>query len=71
MPEAVAGKTGTTEGARQVLITQFAWEGHSVIVVVMGSTDRYVETVTIFEWLRQNYTWVSWSSALGRVKRDL
>lgn len=51
-------KTGTTEGAAQVLITQFNRDGHNIIVVVMGSDDRYLETTRIINWIFSAYEWV-------------
>jgi D-alanyl-D-alanine carboxypeptidase (penicillin-binding protein 5/6) len=51
-------KTGTTEGAGQVLITQVERENHEVLIVIMGSQDRYGETRRIIEWIWQNYTWL-------------
>lgn len=57
-PTVVGIKTGTTEGAAQVLITQFNRDGHNIIVVVMGSDDRYLETTQIINWIFSAYEWV-------------
>ena len=58
----IAGKTGTTEGAGQVLVTLFEREDQSgqkrqVLVVVMGSKDRYADTNTIIDWVFATYQW--------------
>lgn len=53
----VGVKTGTTEEAGQVLITQFERDGHQVVVVVLGSMDRYADTSTISDWIWQSYSW--------------
>lgn len=58
-PTVVGIKTGTTEGAAQVLITQFVRDGHTIIIVIMGSDDRYLETTQLINWVFDSYTWVS------------
>lgn len=56
--EGVKGiKTGTTEGANQVLITLYERDGHEIILVVMGSEDRYEETKHLLNWVFDVYTW--------------
>ncbi len=50
-------KTGTTEGARQVLITQVERDGHTVLVVVMGSDQRYVDTSSLINWTFATHSW--------------
>lgn len=57
-PTVVGIKTGTTEGAAQVLITQFVRDGHTILVVVMGSDDRYLETTQLVNWVFEAYKWV-------------
>ena len=58
-PTVIGIKTGTTEGASQVLITQYLRDGHNVIIVVMGSNDRYFETTQLIDWVFDSYKWVS------------
>ncbi len=56
--ETVVGvKTGTTEEAGQVLIAQFEKNGQQVVVVVLGSLDRYADTSLIRDWIWQAYLW--------------
>jgi D-alanyl-D-alanine carboxypeptidase (penicillin-binding protein 5/6) len=50
-PRILAGKTGTTELAREVLVSLVDEQGHLLIVVVMGSSDRYADTQVILDWL--------------------
>lgn len=57
-PTVVGIKTGTTQGAAQVLITQFNREGHNIVIVVMGSDDRYLETTKLVDWVFNAYTWI-------------
>lgn len=57
-PTVVGIKTGTTEGAAQVLITQFNRQGHNIVIVVMGSDDRYLETTKLVDWVFDAYIWI-------------
>lgn len=54
----VAGKTGTTELAGQVLTSLVIVDGHEVIITVMGSQDRYADTISLYEWIQKTYNWV-------------
>lgn len=51
-------KTGTTDGAGQVLITLIERNKARVLVVVMGSSDRYLDTRQIIDWIFSSYEWV-------------
>lgn len=53
----LAGKTGTTDEARQVLITLVETRGHRYVLVVLGSEDRYSDTRRLADWVDQQYTW--------------
>jgi serine-type D-Ala-D-Ala carboxypeptidase (penicillin-binding protein 5/6) len=57
--EVVGLKTGTTDGASQVLITQVNNGENSILIVVMGSTDRYLETNRLIDWVFNSHVWVS------------
>lgn len=54
----LAGKTGTTSLAGQVLTSLVVIDGKEVIISVLGSTDRYVDTISLYNWLAQTYVWV-------------
>lgn len=56
-PSVTGIKTGTTEGAGQVLITQVERDGQKLIIVVMGSSDRYADTRTLINWSFGSYRW--------------
>jgi len=56
-PSIKGGKTGTTEYAKQVLVSVVEKDGHKLIMVVMGSDDRYADTEAILNWIFQNYSW--------------
>ncbi|MBD3250153.1 MAG: hypothetical protein GF381_01100 [Candidatus Pacebacteria bacterium] len=50
-------KTGTTELAGQVLITLVERDGHQVLIVVMGSEDRYADTTRLIDQTFSEYQW--------------
>jgi serine-type D-Ala-D-Ala carboxypeptidase (penicillin-binding protein 5/6) len=47
-------KTGTTEGAGEVLVTSRIQNGHTLIIVVMKSLDRFADTQKLFHLLTDN-----------------
>jgi serine-type D-Ala-D-Ala carboxypeptidase (penicillin-binding protein 5/6) len=50
-------KTGTTQFAGENLITEVDRDGHSVIIVTLGSHDRFNETKQLIEWVFNNFEW--------------
>jgi len=60
--EVVGIKTGTTDGAGEVLVTQVerevGLEKRKVIIVLMGSLNRYADTTVIMDWVFDSYDWV-------------
>jgi serine-type D-Ala-D-Ala carboxypeptidase (penicillin-binding protein 5/6) len=50
-------KTGYTEGAGQALVTLVERESHPVIIVVLGSTDRFFDSAELIEWVYDNFHW--------------
>lgn len=59
----VGVKTGTTERAGEVLVSQYQSPDHTVLIVVAGSDDRYRDTRLIKNWIESHYTWVVPTSA--------
>lgn len=56
--EGVLGiKTGWTEVARENLVTEVKRNEHSVMIVVLGSSDRFGETKELINWIFENYSW--------------
>lgn len=51
-------KTGTTDRAGEVLISEIEYLDRSIITVVMGSQQRYLDTATILNWIDSSYVWV-------------
>lgn len=50
-------KTGTTEAAKENLVTLVERGGHRVLLVVLGSDDRFGETTKLIDWAYDNFTW--------------
>lgn len=50
-------KTGFTDHAGQVLITQSNKDGHRIVSVVMNSPDRFQESKILIDWAFGNYYW--------------
>lgn len=56
--EGVKGvKTGWTENARENLVTYVERDNRKVMIVVLGSSDRFGETKELVEWVYSNYKW--------------
>lgn len=50
-------KTGTTEQAKENLVTLVERDNHRVLVVVLGSDDRFGETTGLIDWVYTNVIW--------------
>lgn len=50
-------KTGTTEEAKESLVTLVERNGHRVLLVLLGSDDRFTETTRLIDWAYSNFTW--------------
>jgi serine-type D-Ala-D-Ala carboxypeptidase (penicillin-binding protein 5/6) len=58
-PGVVGLKTGTTDLAGEALITQVDREGRKVLIVILGSKDRYSDTKKIIDWIFSHYQWLN------------
>lgn len=56
-------KTGTTEGAKENLVTLVERNGHKILLVVLGSNDRFGETTKLIDWAYTNFTWAEIETA--------
>lgn len=59
-------KTGTTEGAGQVLVTAKQNDQHTYVIVVMESQDRYADTWTLLHVLDTNVTFTPPLAMVGQ-----
>ena len=50
-------KTGYTENAKENLVTLVDRENHRVLLVVLGSDDRFGETTKLIDWVYSNFIW--------------
>lgn len=50
-------KTGTTEQAKESLVTLVERDNHQVLLVVLGSDDRFGETTRLIDWTYANFVW--------------
>jgi len=57
VPHTVGIKTGTTEGAGEVLIYEYDDSLRDVVIIVMGSSDRFADTKNILDWVLASYAW--------------
>jgi serine-type D-Ala-D-Ala carboxypeptidase (penicillin-binding protein 5/6) len=56
-PGVIGIKTGTTSQAGETLVTEIDRDGRRIILVVMGSSNRYQETTAMIEWVFGRYQW--------------
>ncbi len=52
----LGGKTGYTEEANGNLISIFSYSGRPIMVIVLGTNDRFGETGRLLNWFKSNYT---------------
>ncbi len=52
-------KTGTTEGAGEVLVTSAEIKGRTFIIVTMNSQDRFGDTATLLDYISNNLSYVN------------
>ena len=51
-------KTGYTAAAGQCFVGLTKIDGHDVITIVLGSTDRFGETQALVNWIGTNWQWL-------------
>lgn len=57
IPGTVGVKTGKTQEAGEVLIYEYKKDSKNIMIVVMGSLDRFADTKNLLTWLLKNYSW--------------
>jgi D-alanyl-D-alanine carboxypeptidase (penicillin-binding protein 5/6) len=50
-------KTGWTENAGECLVSYIERDGHPVIIVILGSRDRFGETAKLVDWVYTHHAW--------------
>lgn len=54
-PDFLGGKTGYTDEASGNLLSIFSYENRPILVIVLGSSDRFGDTHNLINWFEQNY----------------
>jgi len=63
----VAGvKTGFTAQAGENLVTTVSRNGHRIMLVVMGSEDRFADTRILIDWVFNEFNWVTIAPTQGQ-----
>jgi len=57
IPGTTGVKTGTTQNAGEVLIYKYEDGMKSIVIIVMGSEDRFNDTRSLLSWVASNYRW--------------
>ncbi|MDO8488463.1 MAG: D-alanyl-D-alanine carboxypeptidase family protein [bacterium] len=57
IPGVIGIKTGYTEGAKQALVTLVKRDDHPVILVVLGSDDRFADSAALIDWVYSDFDW--------------
>lgn len=57
IPGSIGIKTGTTENAGEVLIYEYKDNVKDIVIIVMGSSDRFSDTKLILNWILDSYRW--------------
>lgn len=57
LPGVLGMKTGTTPAAKENLVTVVERDDHKIMMVVLGSNDRFGETRALIEWTYANFSW--------------
>ena len=57
IPNTVGVKTGTTVAAGEVLIYEYKDEIKDVVIIVMGSADRFTDTRNLLNWTFSTFLW--------------
>ncbi len=64
-------KTGTTSGAGEVLVTSKIEKGHTFIIIVMKSKQRFIDTRTLLSLISNNISYISPQMPISLTATDL
>ena len=51
----LGGKTGYTDEAQQNLLSIFKYDGQPILIIVLGTNDRFTQTEDLFNWYKNIY----------------
>jgi len=52
----IGGKTGFIESSEQNLLSIFNYKDHKILIIILGSNDRYLDTQKILDWIKVSYS---------------
>jgi D-alanyl-D-alanine carboxypeptidase len=55
-PDFLGGKTGYTDEANGNLVSLFSYGSRPILVVVLGSENRFLETEKLINWFKNDFT---------------
>jgi serine-type D-Ala-D-Ala carboxypeptidase (penicillin-binding protein 5/6) len=58
IPGVMGVKTGFTQNAGEVLISEVKKNDHSILIVLLKSNDRFGETTKLIDWVFGNFNWI-------------
>jgi len=58
-PEVLGIKTGKTEASGENLILARRKNGHTIVVIILGSQNRFAEGKIISDWVFNNFKWLN------------
>jgi D-alanyl-D-alanine carboxypeptidase (penicillin-binding protein 5/6) len=79
-PGADGVKTGTTDAAGECLVASVTRSGHRLLVVLLGSLNRYVEATALLDWAAEAWQWrgiglpddaLAWTTSPGGLRYRL
>lgn len=66
LPFTIKGvKTGTTSLANEALVTLIEKDGHQILLVVLSAKNRYNDTISLINFIFENYIWQKPTSLLS------
>ena len=57
IPQTIGVKTGRTTEAGEVLIYEYKDDTKDLLIIVMGSEDRFTDVRALLNWLLTSYSW--------------
>ena len=51
----ICGKTGTIDESGQNIVALFEHNNHTIIVIVLGSSDRFKDVEELMWWVKRAY----------------
>jgi D-alanyl-D-alanine carboxypeptidase len=54
-PDFLGGKTGTIDASKQNMISLFNYQNHKILIIILGSEDRFSDTENLLNWTKKSY----------------